>query len=227
MTASIRLSGVDAHHGQTLALSKINLDLAPGTVTSVIGRNGSGKSTLFGLISSRLSPTSGTVEVQGDVAEILQTTQIDIQLRLTVEDVVRIGRYPNRGILRRIRQVDRDAIEHALKRVDLSKLRRRPFDQLSGGQKQRALIAQGIAQDASVLLLDEPANGLDIPSQRKILDIISAEAEAGRTVLFSTHHLAEAATADTVVALSCNCVCCAPPTTALEDPAVKKLFEYA
>lgn len=221
---AIQFSGVDAHYNRTLALNKIDLSIEPGTVTAVIGPNGSGKSTLFGVISGRVQPSAGSVTTVGPVAEVLQATAIDDQLRLTVDDIVRIGRYSGLGLLRRIRRVDNDAIDEALDRVDLLDMRRRPINELSGGQRQRALIAQGIAQEAPLLVLDEPANGLDAPSQRHILDIIRAEAEGGRTVLFSTHQLAEASHADMVIALSCSCVCCAPPADAMVDPVVTALF---
>ena len=207
-----------------LALDQIDLSIEAGTVTAVIGPNGSGKSTLFALISGRISPTTGTISTSGEVAEVLQGTAIDKDLPLTVDDIVRIGRYPNRGLLKPIRNADRDAIDDALNRVDLMDLRHRPISELSGGQRQRAFIAQGIAQEAPLLILDEPATGLDAPSQRHILDIIRAEADAGRTVMFSTHQLSEAAHADTIIALACSCVCCAPADTAISDPAVTELF---
>ena len=221
----VQLRGVDAHHDQTLALQEVSLSIEAGTVTAVIGPNGAGKSTMFALISGRLRPSTGTVATAGAVADVLQATTIDPQLRLTVDDVVRMGRYPSRGLLGVMGRSDRYVCDEALDRVGLLELRRRPINELSGGQRQRALVAQGIAQQAPVLLLDEPASGLDVGSQQRILEIIRAEADAGRAVLFSTHHLADATHADTVVALACRCVCCAPPTTALHDPAVTSLFE--
>lgn len=224
---AVELRGVNAYRSQTLALSDVSLTIEPGTVTAVIGPNGAGKSTMFALISKRLRPSSGTVVTAGAVADVLQATAIDPQLRLTVEDVVRMGRYPSRGLIAAMRRSDRDACNEALDRMDLLDLRRRPIAELSGGQRQRALVAQGLAQQAPVLLLDEPASGLDVGSQKRILQNIRAEADAGRAVLFSTHHLPDADYADTVVALACTCVCCAPPQTALRDPAVTSLFAPA
>lgn len=218
------LDAVDVHRNGRLALRDVTFELAPGSLTAVIGPNGAGKSSLFGAISGRLRQSSGTVTVNGDVAEVLQTTQLDEELPLTVDDVVRIGRYPTTGLLRPLRRHDRDAIDEALERVDLVALRRRPVTELSGGQRQRALVAQGLAQRASVLILDEPTAGLDRPSQQQVINILEAEARRGVTVLFATHDLNEAALADNVVALACDCVCCAPPIAALQDPAVTALF---
>lgn len=222
---AVQLRAVDAHHDRRLALDSVSLSIEAGTVTAVIGPNGAGKSTMFALISGRLRPSSGTVVTAGAVADVLQATTLDPQLRLTVDDVVRMGRYPSTGPLSPLRRADRRACDEALDRVDLLDLRRRPINELSGGQRQRALVAQGLAQQAPVLLLDEPATGLDVASQQRIMEVIRAEADRGRAVLFSTHHLADATHADTVVALACRCVCCAPPATALHDPAVAALFE--
>ncbi len=224
---AIRFERVEAHQGRTLALSEVDLTVDAGTVVSVIGPNGAGKSTLFALLAQRLKPTAGVVAVDGAVAEVLQGADIDPHLQLTVDDVVRMGRFPARGLLRPMRRSDRAAADDAIERVGLGALRRRPINQLSGGQRQRALVAQGLAQQSPILLLDEPTTGLDLPAQELILEIIRAEADAGRTVLFSTHDLDHAAQADVVVALACSCICCAPPHTALEDPDVVALFDSA
>ena len=221
---SISLSGVGVRRGSVEALRDVSFDVPSGTLSAVVGPNGAGKSSLFGVLSGRLDASTGKVRVTGPVAEVLQTTAIDDQLALTVEDVVRIGRYPSLGFLRAMRATDRRIVADALHAVDLHPLRRRPIHELSGGQRQRALLAQGLAQAAPVLLLDEPMTGLDVPSQRIVLDILRAAADAGTTVLFATHDLAHAALADNVIVLACECVCCAPPIDAFADPAVTALF---
>ncbi len=221
----IELDHVSAHRGGRVALRDVSFHIAPGTVTAVIGPNGAGKSTLFGLLSGRFPGSAGTIGLGGAVAEVLQATVVDPQVRLTVRDVVRMGRYPSLGRLRRFRSADHRAVDAAIDHVDLHGLRHRPLAELSGGQRQRALIAQGIAQDASILLLDEPAAGLDGISQRRILGMMRDLADEGRTVVFSTHHLPDANSADLVVALACNCICCAAPDAALRDTSVRALFD--
>lgn len=222
--AAISLRGASVRRGTVEALRNVTFDVPAGTLSAVVGPNGAGKSSLFGLLSGRLDPSAGTARVAGAVAEVLQNTGIDDDLALTVDDVVRIGRFPSVGLLRPMRAPDRRIVDDALDAVDLLALRRRPIQQLSGGQRQRALLAQGLAQAAPVLLLDEPTSGLDVPSQRLVLNILRREADRGTTVLFATHDLAEAATADNVIVLACECVCCAPPVDALADPAVTALF---
>ena len=218
------LEGLEARRGRRVALRDVSFAVAPGTLTAVIGPNGAGKSSLFGVLSGRLRPTRGTVEVRGSVAEVVQNTDIDEQLRLTVDDVVRLGRYAARGLLRPMRASDRTIVDEALAATDLLELRRRTINELSGGQRQRALVAQGLAQRAPILLLDEPTAGLDRRSQRLVMEIMSAEARRGTTVLFATHDLDQADRADNLVVMACECICCAPPVAALANPAVMALF---
>lgn len=222
---TVELRAVDAYRDGTLALTEIDVSFAAGTVTAVIGPNGAGKSTLFGLISARLDHSAGTMAVRGTVAEVMQATGLDPDLRLTVDDTVRMGRYSNLGLLGRLRAEDHRICDEAIDRLDICHLRSKPITDLSGGERQRVLVAQGLAQDADILLLDEPATGLDVTSQQRILDVIREEADRGKTVIFSTHHLSDADIADTVIALACRCVCCAPPASAFEDPNVISLFE--
>ncbi len=221
---SVSLEGIEARRGRQVALRDVSFAVQPGTLNAVVGPNGAGKSSLFGVLSGRLRPTEGTVRLRGSVAEVLQTTDIDEQLRLTVDDVVRLGRYPSRGLLRPMRAGDRAIVDEALAATDMLDLRRRPINELSGGQRQRALVAQGLAQQASVLLLDEPTAGLDRRSQQQLLEIIWAEAKRGTTVMFATHDLDEADRADNLIVMACECICCAPPVAALAEPAVTALF---
>lgn len=225
-TTAVTLDNVSVRRGATVALDRVNLSINTGTVTTVIGPNGSGKSTMFALISGRLRPTAGHVFCCGTVSDVLQATGLDPNLRLTVEDVVRMGRYPSLGPLRRFADEDRAECDEAIDKLDLHRLRRRPMTELSGGERQRTLVAQGIAQEAPILLLDEPSTGVDIPSQQCILEAIRDEADKGRAVLFSTHHLPDADVADNVIALDSHCVCCAPPDAALSNPDVLELFGF-
>ncbi|MEM7341117.1 MAG: metal ABC transporter ATP-binding protein [Actinomycetota bacterium] len=211
--------------GARLALRDVSFALEPGTLTSVVGPNGAGKSSLFGVLSGRLRPSRGSVHIRGSVAEVLQNTALNEYLHVTVDDVARMGRYPARGLFGPMRGVDRQIINEALAATDLLDLRRRSIHQLSGGQRQRALVAQGLAQRAPVLLLDEPSAGLDARSQRELFEIVRAEADRGTTVLMATHDLNEATKCDNMIVLACDCLCCAPPEIAMAEPDVTSLFE--
>jgi ABC-type Mn2+/Zn2+ transport system ATPase subunit len=102
-------------------------------------------------------------------------------------------------------------VDDAMERLDVADLASRQIRELSGGQRQRAFVAQGLAQEAEVLLLDEPLGGLDVVSQRLILDAMTAERDAGRVVVTSTHDLGEAAHADRVLLLAGHLVASGPP----------------
>lgn len=220
---AIELDRVDVHRRKTLALDGVTLAIPRGAVTSVMGPNGGGKSTLFGVVSGRIRASRGRVRVDGQVAEVLQSPAIDPDVPLTVEDVVRQGRYRDRGLLRRFTREDRAIVADALEAVQMDDHRRTPINELSGGQRQRVLVAQGIAQRSPILLLDEPTAGVDIGTQQQLGDVIRTVADSGTTVVFSTHSLADAAQSDMMVALCCECVCCEPTARALKNPDVVEL----
>jgi ABC-type Mn2+/Zn2+ transport system ATPase subunit len=203
-------------------LSAATFALPMGAVTALIGPNGAGKSTVLHALAGLLQPRSGTLEVpaaarRGGVALVLQATAVNEHLPITVREAVTMGRYALAGPFRRLRSGDRDAVDRALDALDIADLASRPLHELSGGQRQRAFVAQGLAQDADVLLLDEPITGLDIVSRQHILDAIAAERAAGRAVVVSTHDLGDAAAADHLLLLAGRVVASGPPASVLTD----------
>lgn len=168
-----------------------------------MGPNGSGKTTLLNVVAGLQAPTAGRVEFATErlVAHVPQQHHLNRHLPLTVDEVLRIGRYQHRGLLGRLRGDDRRAIDLAVDRLRVGDLRTDKFASLSGGQRQRVLLATALAQQADIFLLDEPITGLDLPSQNIIVDVMRAERDARRLVLFTTHHLEEARQADRVILL--------------------------
>ena len=154
---------------------------------------------------------------RGAVALVLQTTDVDRTLPVTVRETVTMARYAVRGPFARLRADDRAAVDAALERMDVADLAGRQLHELSGGQRQRVLVAQGLAQQAELLLLDEPVTGLDVVSRELILDAVAAEREAGRTVVVSTHDLDDARRADTVMLLANRIVAYGSPDEVLSD----------
>ncbi|UGT62898.1 metal ABC transporter ATP-binding protein [Nocardia asteroides] len=199
MTPAIAVSDVTVHYGEVLALERASLELARGRVCALIGMNGSGKSTLFKAIMGMLTPDTGTVRIAGDtpaaarraglVGYVPQSEEIDWAFPITVREVVMTGRYGRLGWTRRPRAADRAAVDAALERVELADLAHRQIGQLSGGQRKRAFVARGIAQGASVLLLDEPFAGVDKRSEATITALLRELAADGAAVLISTHDL--------------------------------------
>lgn len=209
-----------ARRGRRPVLAVERLALPASQVTAVIGPNGSGKSTLLHVVAGLL-PVDGEVRVLGrrphdvrpTMAYVLQATAVDEHLPVTVREVVAMGRYA-RG-RPRDRRADRVAVDAAIERLELGDLVGRRLGELSGGQRQRALVAQGLAQQGDVLLLDEPTTGLDIASAARIASTIAEERAAGRTVVVATHGLSEAASADCVVLLAGRVVATGPPSRVL------------
>lgn len=190
---------VTVRYGDVVALDGASLTLRQGTVCGLVGMNGSGKSTLFKTIMGLVRPDSGTVTVNGrppraarrsaSIGYVPQSEDIDWQFPVSVEDVVMTGRYGQLGFTRRPRQQDRDAVDDALARVELTDYRHRQIGRLSGGQRKRAFVARGIAQGTSILLLDEPFAGVDKRTEATITAQLRSLAAEGVTVLVSTHDL--------------------------------------
>jgi ABC-type Mn2+/Zn2+ transport system ATPase subunit len=210
-----------AYRDRRIVLTIDRLELpSPGT-TALVGPNGCGKSTLLAALSGLLAPVAGRLEVLGRarvpqsvIATVFQHHQADDALPMTVDEVVRIGRYRGRHLLRRLSTEDRAAIDEALARLDIEELRTRQISELSGGQRQRALVAQALAQQGRMLLLDEPLTGLDAPSQRRIREVLAQEAVT-KPVLLATHDLEDARRADHVVLLAGRVVAAGAPAAVL------------
>ena len=200
-------TGVSVRYADVVALDTTTTTFRRGTSVALVGANGSGKSTVLRLLAGLLEPTAGSVErLEGvEAAFIAQQHEHHDWMPLPVDEVIRMGCYRARGLLRRITRADRKEIQDVAERLEVADLLRRPFSDLSGGQRQRVLVAQALIGAPRLLLLDEPITGLDLPSQEAILSIIDAEVAAGSTVVFSTHHLEEAKRAGRVMLLA-GCV---------------------
>jgi manganese transport system ATP-binding protein len=215
--AAVRASGARFAYGHQIALDTSDFAIPRGAITALIGPNGSGKSTMLNGIAGLVQPVQGELIVEPvnhapcRVSYVLQGTKINEALPVTVREVVTMGRYAGKGFVGRITEHDRAAVDEAMERMDLSALAKRHLAELSGGQRQRVLIAQGLAQDHDMLLLDEPVTGLDILSARAIDDVIHDEHSRGCTVVLTTHDLAEARVADHVILLSGRVVAHGPP----------------
>lgn len=217
------LSGACVSFGPVEALHGISLTIPRGVAVTVIGPNGSGKSTLLGLLSGLVEAQRGDVTVLGGapgsaggrVAHVLQSTAIREEVSMTVLETVRLGTYARLGMLRRGGAQTRASVWAVLERLRIADLAHRRLHQLSGGQRQRVFIAQGLVQDADLLLLDEPVNGLDAPSQQIITEVVLEEVARGRSVVISTHDIAAAASADLVALVATRLVAFGKPSDVL------------
>lgn len=198
---SLVITNLSVRFGNQIALENLTLKIEPGLRVAVVGPNGAGKSTLFNVIAGVLLASSGEVQIHGHrpgehicIAYVTQSTALDWSFPASVRDVVMMGRAGQLGLLRRPGLRDHELVEQSLQTVKLLPLASRQIGELSGGQKQRLLIARALAQEADLVLLDEPLAGLDVPSQEQILNILDDMKERGVTVLFATHDLELAAT---------------------------------
>jgi ABC-type Mn2+/Zn2+ transport system ATPase subunit len=182
------------------AIENLNFELKTGERLAVVGPNGAGKSTLFKVIAGVLSPTEGEVHVYGHepsghicIAYVPQRSQVDWNFPVSVMDVVMMGRIGKLGLFRNPGARDRELVIGALELVGLASLAKRQINQLSGGQQQRMFIARALAQEAELMLMDEPLSGLDAGSHEDIFHILDELQAREVTVLVAMHDLKVAA----------------------------------
>jgi len=199
--------GITLAYGDHVAIRDSDFVIPRGKITAVIGPNGSGKSTILNAIAGLLTPAHGSIttfgadprQVRRRVSYVLQYTPVTQGTPITVRETVAMARYPETGLLRRMKPEDHARIASAMEELEITDLASRHLSELSGGQRQRVYVAQGITQEHDLLLLDEPLTGLDLVSARTIDQIIHAEPERGCSVVLTTHDLEEAKAADHVL----------------------------
>jgi manganese transport system ATP-binding protein len=213
--AAVRADRWVLAYGPVVALDTSTFEVPLGGITVLIGPNGSGKSTLLGAIAGLIEPVSGSIEVTriGDarqrVSYVMQSTKVNEGLPVTVREVVSMGRYADSP--GRLDGNDHSVVDDAMRRMGIEDLANSHLRELSGGQRQRVFVAQGLAQEHEVLLLDEPLTGLDLTSALAIDRVIHDESQTGCTIVMTTHDLAEAQVADHVVLLSGRVVASGSP----------------
>ena len=182
------------------ALENISFATSCGTRVALVGRNGAGKSTLLKAIAGLVPRQAGSILWRGasvkrwsrEFAYLPQREEVDWSFPITVRGLVEMGRYPQTGWWRRYRDEDRDAVDRALQSLDLTNLQDRQIRELSGGQQQRAFLARAVAQEAHVLLLDEPFTGLDRNASLRLSELLETLAQEGRLIIASHHDLSTA-----------------------------------
>lgn len=182
-----------------IALHDVNFSLTGGTTCALVGVNGSGKSTLFNSIMGIVKPQTGQIRLCGlpinkalkknKVAYVPQSEMVDWQFPVSVYDVVMMGRFGYMNFLRIPKAADKQKVAEAMARVDVAHLAKRQISELSGGQKKRVFLARALAQQSPIVLLDEPFTGVDVNTEKAIMDLLDQMRRDGHLILISTHNL--------------------------------------
>jgi ABC-type Mn2+/Zn2+ transport system ATPase subunit len=199
----LRVAGLEGGYAPgRAAISGIDFRAASGEIIAVLGPNGGGKTTLFRALLGELPERRGEIETRGAIAYVPQTERARLDYPVSALDVALMGTYADVPWYRPVGNQERDRAHAALVRVGLDDQSSRPFGTLSGGQRQRVLIARALAQDALILLLDEPLSGVDAPSADRVLAVLDELRREGCAVLVATHDIAQARRFDHVLCLN-------------------------
>jgi len=231
---TISATHLDVGHGVHSVVRDISLQVHAGELVVLIGTNGSGKSTLLKTMAGMLPPLHGDIAVlerrpgsaPRRVAYLPQHPVSSHTLPLRARDIVAMGRYAHLGLFRRATGTDRSIVREAMQRTGAVEFENQPLRELSGGQQQRTHLAQVLARQAEVLLLDEPTAGLDLSGKRAVADVIASERARGVTVVLATHDLHDAESATAVMLLAQRVVAYGPPAQALSDANVRECFGF-
>jgi ABC-type Mn2+/Zn2+ transport system ATPase subunit len=224
-----------SYQGQK-ALLDLSLSIAAGKITGIIGPNGAGKSTFLKGLLGLIKTESRNVQIAGNsidlykqrIAYVEQRSTLDLSFPINVLDVVLLGTYPSLGMLRRPKKKEKERALAALKTVQLEQFAKRQIGELSGGQLQRVFIARVLAQKADIILLDEPFVGIDMTSEKVIMDILKELKKAGKTILIVHHDLHKVAHYfDEIILLKKELIACGPVSTTFTNRNIQAAYGEA
>lgn len=194
---AIEVTNLTAGYGLEPVIRDVAWQVPTGTLAAVIGPNGGGKSTLLKALVGLVKPSLGEVRLLGkhpqhgrkNVAYLSQAEEVDWRFPITVWDVVVQGRWLRRGLWGRLSAHDVEQARAALAHFDIADLADVQIGSLSGGQRQRVFLARAVAQEAEIILLDEPNTGLDARAQHELAETFTRLKDEGRTIVVATHDL--------------------------------------
>ncbi|MEX1294794.1 MAG: metal ABC transporter ATP-binding protein [Candidatus Limnocylindrales bacterium] len=229
---AIRARGLDVGYGGQVVVPGVDLELNAGGSLALVGTNGSGKSTLIKTLVGLLPPAGGSVEVlgaapgkaPGRIAYHAQFHSSGYILPIRVIDVVRMARYPSLGLLQRLGSRDHELVEQGMARMGITHLAQAPMRSLSGGQLQRVYLAQVLARQADLIVVDEPTAGIDAGGRELYLDAFAAELRRGAAIVTATHDIAEAVEYDQVLLLARRVIALGPGSEVLTPDQLMETF---
>lgn len=230
--AAVTVRGLSAGYASYPAIVDISFELRTGERLAVVGPNGAGKSTLLKALAGLLDPMKGKVLIHGHgpcrhicIAYVPQKNMLDWRFPITLADFVMLGRTQRIGPLRKPRSQDHDIVRASLEAVELTAYAQRQIEALSGGQQQRLFIARALAQEAELILFDEPLVGLDVHAHREVLELIANLYCQEVTVIMSLHDLSIAASQfDKILLLRQEMMGFGTPKTVLTEDVLRRAY---
>jgi ABC-type Mn2+/Zn2+ transport system ATPase subunit len=216
-----------AGYGRQVAIEDVTFGVERGERIALLGPNGGGKSTLLRVLQGTLKPLRGKLEVAARCATVPQTERSRLDFPVSALDVSLMGALPRLPWWRRPASTDRDLAMAAMERVGIADRAHDTFGELSGGQRQRVLIARGLVQDAGLLLLDEPFDGLDATAARGLESLLEQLAAEGRGMVIATHDLAQARRWDRVLCLNRHQIAFGHPELVLDRDVLEQTYAGA
>lgn len=233
---AVKVEKLTVHYDRTPVLWEIDFEIPKGLLVGIIGPNGAGKSTLLKTLLGILKPLSGTVsflgksyrEVQKQIAYVPQRTSVDWNFPIQVLDVVLMGRYGKLGSLKWVSKEDREAAEKALDRLGMLPYAKKQISELSGGQQQRVFLARALLQEADLYFMDEPFAGIDMATEKTLIELLIALKNEGKTLFIVHHDLTTVKSYfDWVILLNTCLIDCGPVEKVFHDDNLKKAYGNA
>lgn len=230
--ALLRATALTVGYGTDPVVEGISLTLQPGESLALVGTNGSGKSTLLKTILGLIPPVAGSLDVLGGkpgtrpkrIAYLGQAHTARFVVPIRAVEVVRMGRFGALGLLGRTSEIDRQLVRDAMAHMEVSHLADEPLRSLSGGQQQRIYLAQVMAHDADLLVLDEPTGGLDVAGRERYRELVEMALARGAAVVTATHDIGEASSCDQVLLLNRRIIAQGAPEDVLNTSMLLQTF---
>lgn len=235
---AVRVTNLNVSYEETPVIEGMNLVVPAGKISIIIGANGCGKSTLLKTVARILKPSAGEICIGGKDIKSQKPKNIAKQMaflpqtpkcpeQITVRELIAYGRFPYRRIIGGMDMHDKEQVEWAIAETGLQEFADRPVESLSGGQRQRAWIAMTLAQETSIILLDEPTTYLDMAHQLEVLELLQKlNREKQYTIVMVLHELNQACRfADHIIGMKNGMVICeGNPRDAITKETLKQIY---
>lgn len=235
-SAALEVRRLTVSYSSRPVLWDVDAHFPVGALSAIVGPNGAGKSTLLRAALGLVPADAGQVLFEGRparkaldrVAYVPQRDAVDWDFPITVREVVEMGRYRSAGWIRRVGRCERTVVDESLERVGMTSFADRQIGQLSGGQRQRIFLARALAQQAPVLVMDEPFAGIDARTEGALLELLRGLTDQGRSVILVHHDLGTVrASFDWALLLNVRTIACGPVAEALAPEQLRRAYGAA